>query len=152
MDSKIGFEMNLIVVEAIRGRCASFTVLTATVSEIFGGQTTSPILEVYISVVHCWMSSAAFWSLLCSCRLHISYKLTSSTYFTSSTSAYRSYIMLRKLSVPDRVQWGTPPLTPVQTDVVSANLTICVLHVKNIFCHSTYIWASPFSRRILWLI
>ena len=31
MDSKIGFEMNLIVVEAIRGRCASFTVLTATV-------------------------------------------------------------------------------------------------------------------------
>ena len=37
MDSKIGFEMNLIVVEAIRGRCASFTVLTATVSEIFGG-------------------------------------------------------------------------------------------------------------------
>ena len=40
IDSKIGFEMNLIVVEAIRGRCASFTVLTATVSEIFGGQTT----------------------------------------------------------------------------------------------------------------
>ena len=36
----MGFEMNLIVVEAIRGRCASFTVLTATVSEIFGGQTT----------------------------------------------------------------------------------------------------------------
>ena len=32
MDSKIGFEMNVIVVEAIRGRCASFTVLTA----IFG--------------------------------------------------------------------------------------------------------------------
>ena len=34
MDSKIGFQMNLIVVEAIRGRCASFTVLTATVSEM----------------------------------------------------------------------------------------------------------------------
>ena len=32
--------MNLIVVEAIRGRCASFTVVTATVSEICGGQTT----------------------------------------------------------------------------------------------------------------
>ena len=32
--------MNLIVVEAIRGRCASFTVLTSTVSEIFCGQTT----------------------------------------------------------------------------------------------------------------
>ena len=26
MDSKIRFEVNLIVVEAIRGRCASFTV------------------------------------------------------------------------------------------------------------------------------
>ena len=46
MDSKIGFEMNLIVVEAIRGRCASFTVLSATVSEIFGGQTTPSILVV----------------------------------------------------------------------------------------------------------
>ena len=46
MDSKIGFEMNLIVVEAIRGRCASFTVLTAAVSEIFGGQTTPYILVV----------------------------------------------------------------------------------------------------------
>ena len=44
MDSKIGFEIHLIVVEAIRGRCASFTVLTATVSEIFGGQTTTSIL------------------------------------------------------------------------------------------------------------
>ena len=38
--------MNLIVVEAIRGRCASVTVLTATVSEIFGGQTTPSILVV----------------------------------------------------------------------------------------------------------
>ena len=46
MDSKIGFEMSLIVVGAIRGRCASFTVLTATVSEIFGGQTNSSILVV----------------------------------------------------------------------------------------------------------
>ena len=44
MDSKNGFEMNLIVVEAIRGRCESFTVLTATVSEIVGGQTTPSIL------------------------------------------------------------------------------------------------------------
>ena len=41
MDSKIGFEMSLIVVEAIRGRCASFMVLTATVTEIFAGQTNS---------------------------------------------------------------------------------------------------------------
>ena len=46
MDSKIGFEMSLIVVEAIRGRCVSFMVLTATVSEIFGGQTSSSILVV----------------------------------------------------------------------------------------------------------
>ena len=46
MDSKIGFKMNVIVVEAIPGRCASFIVLTATVSEIFGGQTTTSILLV----------------------------------------------------------------------------------------------------------
>ena len=32
--SKIGFEVSLIVIEAIRGRCASFMILTATVSEI----------------------------------------------------------------------------------------------------------------------
>ena len=44
MDSKIGFEMSLIVVEAICGRCASFMILTATGSEIFGGQTNSSIL------------------------------------------------------------------------------------------------------------
>ncbi len=44
MDSIIGFEMNVIVVEAIRGRCASFMSLRATVSEIFGGQKNSPIL------------------------------------------------------------------------------------------------------------
>ena len=46
MDSNIGFEMSLIVVEAIRGRCASFMILTAKVSEIFGGQTNSSILVV----------------------------------------------------------------------------------------------------------
>ena len=46
MDSKIGFGMDLIVVEAIRGRCASFTILTTTVSEIFGGQTTPSIFVV----------------------------------------------------------------------------------------------------------
>ena len=39
MDSKIGFEMSVIVVEAICGQCASFMILTATVSEIFGGKT-----------------------------------------------------------------------------------------------------------------
>ena len=46
MDSKIGFEMSLIVVEAIRGRCASFMILTATVSEIFGGQANSASIRV----------------------------------------------------------------------------------------------------------
>ena len=46
MDSKIGFEMSLTVVEAIRGRCVSFMILTATLSEIFGGQTNSTILVV----------------------------------------------------------------------------------------------------------
>ena len=44
MDSKICFEMSLFVVEAIRGRCASFMILTAKVSEICGGQTNVPIL------------------------------------------------------------------------------------------------------------
>ena len=48
MDSKIGFEMSLIIVEAIRGRCVSFMILTATVSEIFGGQTNSSILVLYM--------------------------------------------------------------------------------------------------------
>ena len=48
MDSKIGFEISLIVAEAIRGRCASFVILTATVSEIFDEQTNSTILVVYI--------------------------------------------------------------------------------------------------------
>ena len=46
MDSKICFEMSLFVVEAIRGLCASFMILTATVSEICGGQTNVPILVV----------------------------------------------------------------------------------------------------------
>ena len=44
MDSQICFEMSFIVIEAIRGRCTSFTVLTATVWDIFGGQTNSSIL------------------------------------------------------------------------------------------------------------
>ena len=46
MDSKIGIEISLVVVEAIRGRCASFMVLTAKFSEIFGGQTNSSIYVV----------------------------------------------------------------------------------------------------------
>ena len=46
MDSKIGFEVSLIVVEAIRGQCTSFMVRTATVSEIFGGLTNHSILVV----------------------------------------------------------------------------------------------------------
>ena len=43
MDTKIGFEMSLIVAEEIRGRCASFMVLTTTVSEIFGGHWTDKL-------------------------------------------------------------------------------------------------------------
>ena len=39
-------EMSLFVVEAICGRCASFIILTATVSEICGGQTNVTILVV----------------------------------------------------------------------------------------------------------
>ena len=46
MDSTIGFALSMIVVEAIRGRCASFIILTATVSEIFGGHTNSSIFVV----------------------------------------------------------------------------------------------------------
>ena len=46
MDSKICFEMSVIVVEAIRGRYASFMSLTARVSEIFAGQTNSSIVVV----------------------------------------------------------------------------------------------------------
>ena len=49
MGSKIGFEMSLIIVEAIPGRCASLMILVATVSEIFGGQTTPSIFVMYIS-------------------------------------------------------------------------------------------------------
>ena len=41
--------MSLIVVVAIRGRCARFMILTATVSHIFGGQTNSSILDVSFS-------------------------------------------------------------------------------------------------------
>ena len=48
MDSEIGFEMSLTVVEAIRGRCAGFMIPTATLTEIFGGQTNSSILVVKI--------------------------------------------------------------------------------------------------------
>ena len=44
MDSKICFEMGVFVVEANRGRCASFMMVT--VSEISGGQTNVPILVV----------------------------------------------------------------------------------------------------------
>ena len=48
MDRQIGLEMSFIVVEAIRGRCASFMILTA---EIFDGQTNSSILVVLYCIV-----------------------------------------------------------------------------------------------------
>ena len=41
MGRNINFKISLIVVEAIRGRCASFLIPTATVSAICGGQTNS---------------------------------------------------------------------------------------------------------------
>ena len=44
MASKIGFEISVIVVEAIGGLCESLVILPATVWEIFGGQTNSSIL------------------------------------------------------------------------------------------------------------
>ena len=47
MESKIGFEMSLFIVEAIRGRCASVMLLTATVLKIYVGQVNSTILVVY---------------------------------------------------------------------------------------------------------
>ena len=46
MDGKICFEMSVFVVEPISGQCASFMIVTATVSEICGGQTNVPILVV----------------------------------------------------------------------------------------------------------
>ena len=46
MDSKICFEMIVFVVEVIGEQCASFMILTATVSEICGGQTNVSILVV----------------------------------------------------------------------------------------------------------
>ena len=71
MASKIDSEMSLIIVEAIRGRCASFMILTATVSEIFGGQTNSSILVVL-------MSSDVLGNAL---LLHILHKQHYSTFF-----------------------------------------------------------------------
>ena len=47
MDSKLGFEMSLIVIEAIRGRCANIVIPTARVSDVFGGQTNSYILVAH---------------------------------------------------------------------------------------------------------
>ena len=47
--------MSLINVEAIRGRCASFMIITATVSEIFGGHTQlslSSDCHQYIHIVY----------------------------------------------------------------------------------------------------
>ena len=60
-DSKIDFEMSVIVVEAIRERCASFMILTATVSEIEGGQKNVSILVVLITLIafrSCLISSS----------------------------------------------------------------------------------------------
>ena len=53
--------MSLIVVEAIRGRCVSFMILTTTVPEIFGGQTNSSILVVQIIVTRAFWLFQCFW-------------------------------------------------------------------------------------------
>ena len=50
--------MSLIVVEATRGRCATFMVLTATVSEIFGGQTNSSLSPLLFNVYMDALSSS----------------------------------------------------------------------------------------------
>ena len=97
MDSNNFVEMSFIVVEAIRWRCASFMSLPATVSEIFGGQTTPSILVVQIDE-HCmarcmsysstrvWKKIPHKWLLylswdyvipLCSLPSHITSKRTS---------------------------------------------------------------------------
>ena len=49
MDSKICFEMIFFVVEATRERYASFMILTATGSEICGGQTAPLLTALSIS-------------------------------------------------------------------------------------------------------
>ena len=46
MDSNICFEMSVFVVEAMRTLCGGFMIVTATVLEIFGGQTNVCILVV----------------------------------------------------------------------------------------------------------
>ena len=53
MENKLGFKISFIVVEAMRGRCASFLILTASVSEIFGGQTNFSMLLKVIAVGSC---------------------------------------------------------------------------------------------------
>ena len=74
MDSKIGFEMSLIVVEAIRGRCASSMVIAANVSEIFGGQTNySIVCSVFTFLGHHTSDNHAEYDngcfIVCSCSL-----------------------------------------------------------------------------------
>ena len=69
MGSKIGFEMSLIIVEAIRGRCASFMSLPAAVSEIFGGQTT-PYILVCIVLIALSRCNRVFTRRLRLCHSH----------------------------------------------------------------------------------
>ena len=76
--------MNLIVVDAIRGRCASFTVLTATVSEIFGGQTIQSILEEEDDSIF----SCHFKFMGMQCNVYV-YKIREiQTYFTRDFCRY----------------------------------------------------------------
>ena len=68
MDSKIGFQMSLIDVEAIRGRCTSSMILPATFSEIFGGQTNSYLSSIdidYLSLYSLIVKLCSFLCMLC---------------------------------------------------------------------------------------
>ena len=52
MDSKIGFEMSLLVVEGKRGRCESFMILRQRFRRLFGGQTNPAIFCIIIKDVY----------------------------------------------------------------------------------------------------
>ena len=97
-----------------------------------------------LNVIHGIMELVQFWL----CVLNTSYRVTPSMNFTSSTSVCRSSIMFRKFSA-DNVPRGTPLAISVQSDVVSASLTLCVLLVKNAFCQSTHIRGYPGTPFVL---
>ena len=64
MDSKIGFEMSLIVVEAIRGRCASFMILTATVRRYLVDRQIQLFLVLYMYDSILRTSESQCWAMI----------------------------------------------------------------------------------------